>query len=403
MVAPERAADSLRKALAIGADRAVHVADDALAGSDLVATSKALAKAVEREEPDLVLFGQQGGDSDGAVLWAAVADRLRLPVISQAASLELARREGEGEAPDRVRLRRHRGAAPGRRRRLRRDQRASLPVAEGDHGREEEAAETRLPLADLGLDADEVGEAGSRTEVSPSASRPRAARASASRTTATRRRRSSSTSRRRSSSDADARLPRGPRGRAVKGSLGVLSKAAQLGGDVAAVSAARESRELASEAGRHGAAQRATSPTTPRSPRRSRSRGWTSSPGSSRREGFDTVLFGASVLSADVAAGLAARLDAGLNWDLVDLELRDGMLVGKRPALQDSVYVDVGWTGEPRLALIRSGTFEPVGERRRGGGRATFAVEIEDWSRRRRSWSSAPTRRARARRSRMPT
>ena len=60
--------------------------------------------------------------------------------------------------------------------------------------------------------------------------------------------------------------------------------------------------------------------------------------------GYDTVLFANSVLAADVAAGLAARLDAGLNWDLVDVELRDGELVGKRPALQDSVYADVGWT-----------------------------------------------------------
>jgi electron transfer flavoprotein beta subunit len=89
LMGPSKAADSLRKALAIGADRAVHVADDALAGSDLVATSKVLAKALERESPELILFGQQSADSDGAVLWAAVADRLRLPVISQAASLEL--------------------------------------------------------------------------------------------------------------------------------------------------------------------------------------------------------------------------------------------------------------------------------------------------------------------------
>jgi electron transfer flavoprotein beta subunit len=90
LMGPPRAADSLRKALAVGADRAVHIVDDALAGSDFLATSKVLAKAVEREEADLVLFGQQGADSDGAVLWAAVADRLRLPVVSQAASLELA-------------------------------------------------------------------------------------------------------------------------------------------------------------------------------------------------------------------------------------------------------------------------------------------------------------------------
>ena len=67
-----------------------------------------------------------------------------------------------------------------------------------------------------------------------------------------------------------------------------------------------------------------------------------------REQGIDTVLFGNSVLAADVAAGLAARLDAGLNWDLSDLVQQDGKLVGKRPALQDSVYVDVGWKSEPR-------------------------------------------------------
>ena len=81
---PEKAADSLRKALAMGADRAVLVTDAALAGSDLVATSKVLAKALERESADLVLFGQQASDADGAVLWAAVAERLRRPVVSQA-------------------------------------------------------------------------------------------------------------------------------------------------------------------------------------------------------------------------------------------------------------------------------------------------------------------------------
>ena len=84
---PEKAADSLRKALAMGADRAVLVSDDAAAGSDLVATSKVLAGALAREEADIVLFGQQAEDADGAVLWAAVAERLRRPVVSQAAEL----------------------------------------------------------------------------------------------------------------------------------------------------------------------------------------------------------------------------------------------------------------------------------------------------------------------------
>jgi len=84
---PQKAADSLRKALAMGADRSVLVTDDAATGSDLLGTSRVLAAALEREAADLVLFGQASSDGDGAVLWAAVADRLRRPVISQVAAL----------------------------------------------------------------------------------------------------------------------------------------------------------------------------------------------------------------------------------------------------------------------------------------------------------------------------
>ena len=95
--------------------------------------------------------------------------------------------------------------------------------------------------------------------------------------------------------------------------------------------------------------------------------------------GYDTVLLAASVLAADVAAGLAARLDAGLNWDLTDLVQENGRLVGKRPALGDSVLVDVGWKSEVKLGLIRSGTFEPGA----GGGEpetANVDVSLEDFS-----------------------
>jgi electron transfer flavoprotein beta subunit len=84
---PERALDALRKALAMGADRAVLVTDSALEGADLLATTDALAGALERESVDLVLFGQQSADGGGAVLWAAVAEKLRRPVISQASEL----------------------------------------------------------------------------------------------------------------------------------------------------------------------------------------------------------------------------------------------------------------------------------------------------------------------------
>ena len=86
---PAKALESLRRALAMGADRAVLVSDEEAQGSDLVATSRILAAALEREGAELILFGQQSSDSDGAVLWSAVADRLRLPVVSQVAELEV--------------------------------------------------------------------------------------------------------------------------------------------------------------------------------------------------------------------------------------------------------------------------------------------------------------------------
>ncbi|HEX4525922.1 MAG TPA: electron transfer flavoprotein subunit beta, partial [Gaiellaceae bacterium] len=65
---PEKAMDALRKALAMGADRAVLISDSALAGADLLGTARALAGAIEQESADLVLFGQQSADGGGACL-----------------------------------------------------------------------------------------------------------------------------------------------------------------------------------------------------------------------------------------------------------------------------------------------------------------------------------------------
>lgn len=87
---PPEALGALRIALAMGADRGLLVSDEEAAGSDLLGTTAVLAAALERVEADLVLFGQQAGDSNGAVLWAAIADRLRLPVVSRALSLAVA-------------------------------------------------------------------------------------------------------------------------------------------------------------------------------------------------------------------------------------------------------------------------------------------------------------------------
>jgi electron transfer flavoprotein alpha subunit len=166
-------------------------------------------------------------------------------------------------------------------------------------------------------------------------------------------------------------------GRLQRDSLGVLSKAASLG-EAEAVVLGSEVSGLAAEAGKYGAARVYVDDDVlldkplpqPRVDALETLLG---------EQQFDAVLFAASVLSADVAAALAARLDAGLNYDLTDLAVEDGKLVGKRPALGDSVYVDVGWSSEPRLALIRSGTFEPA----ESGGSAevaAFESRLQDFS-----------------------
>ncbi len=79
-----------------------------------------------------------------------------------------------------------------------------------------------------------------------------------------------------------------------------------------------------------------------------------------RDHGYDTVLFSNSVLAADIAGGLAARLEAGVNWDLIDIDQRDDGLIGTRLALSDSLRVEVGWSSPVRLALFRPGSFEPI-------------------------------------------
>jgi electron transfer flavoprotein alpha subunit len=148
-------------------------------------------------------------------------------------------------------------------------------------------------------------------------------------------------------------------GELQKGSLGVLGKAASLGDDVAGVVLGSGVKDLAAQAGRYGAKKVyvADLPELEAPLPQPRVDALTQLV---EAQGIDTVLFAASVLASDLAAALAARLDAGLNWDLVDIVQQNGSPVGKRPALEDSVYVDVGWTSEPRLALFRPGTFDPT-------------------------------------------
>jgi electron transfer flavoprotein beta subunit len=161
---PQKAVDSLRKALAMGADRAVLVADDDAAGSDLVATSLVLAKALERENADLVLFGQQASDSDGAVLWAAVAERLRRPMISQAAELTLEDGSITGKRQTEYGYDVIRASLPAVVAVADSINEPRYPSLKGIMGAKKKPQDV-VSLSDLGVDAGSAGEQGSRTEV----------------------------------------------------------------------------------------------------------------------------------------------------------------------------------------------------------------------------------------------
>jgi len=157
-----------------------------------------------------------------------------------------------------------------------------------------------------------------------------------------------------------------------KGSLGVLAKAQALGGDIAAVVLGSGVEALAADAGRYGAStvyvaddQKLEAPLP--QPRVDAIAQLV------RDKGIETVLFAQSILSADIAAALAARLEAGLNWQLVDIAAKDGQVVGKQSALGDSVLVDVGWTSTPRLALFRAGVADPV---ETGGSASVEKIEV---------------------------
>ena len=163
-----------------------------------------------------------------------------------------------------------------------------------------------------------------------------------------------------------------------KNALGVLGKAVTLGGDVAGVVLGSNVEAVAASAGAHGAStvyvvdDPVLSTPLPQ-PRVDALEAVV------RESAAENVLFASSVLAADVAAGLAARLGAGLNWGLTDLSVQDGQLVGRSPVLGDTVLVDVGWKTTPRLALVRSGAFDPV----ETGGSAevrTVQAEFQDFS-----------------------
>ncbi len=168
---PQKASESIRKALSMGADKAVHLTDDGLAGSDALQTSAAIARVLERTGFDLVILGCESTDARMGVLAAMLAERLGVPQLSFASKLDI----------DGTTIRIHRQADYGY------DKvEASLPAVvsvvekineprypsfKGIMAAKKKPVET-LSLADAGIDPAEVGLAASATEVVSFAKRP---------------------------------------------------------------------------------------------------------------------------------------------------------------------------------------------------------------------------------------
>jgi electron transfer flavoprotein beta subunit len=169
---PGPALDALRRALAMGGDRAVHIVDDALHGSDALVTSSVLATAITRLGFDLVLCGMASTDGTMGVVPAMLAERLGVPQVTQASELAV-------DAGGTVRVRRDSDTASQR-------LEAQLPAVvsvtdwtgearypsfKGIMAAKKKPLET-LSCADLGIDAGAVGLAGSATAVLETSKRP---------------------------------------------------------------------------------------------------------------------------------------------------------------------------------------------------------------------------------------
>ena len=148
-------------------------------------------------------------------------------------------------------------------------------------------------------------------------------------------------------------------GSPTPGSLGLLARGRTLAGGVAAVVTGPGSAAIAESLDRYGADVAYFSDAADLDPE-------LAGPQVDvieavlRDNAYRTVLIENSVVAADIAASLACRLEAGVVWDLQDIEVRDGRLLGTKLALNDTVTIEAGWTSDIRVAVIRLGAFEPV-------------------------------------------
>jgi electron transfer flavoprotein beta subunit len=168
---PERASESIRKALSMGADKAVHLIDDALAGSDALATSAALAAVLGRIGFDVVILGSESTDARMGVMGAMLAERLGVPQLSFASKVEI---DGANISINRQADYGHdrvQATLPAVISVVEKINEPRYPSFKGIMAAKKKPVE-KLGVADIGIDPGEVGLASAATEVVSFASRP---------------------------------------------------------------------------------------------------------------------------------------------------------------------------------------------------------------------------------------
>jgi electron transfer flavoprotein beta subunit len=168
---PEKAAESIRKALSMGAAKAVHVIDDALAGSDALATSLALTEALKQVGFDLVIFGSESTDARTGVVPAMVAERLGVPQLTLAGKVDI---DGPNVTIRRVTDDGYQmvtGSLPAVVSVVEKINEPRYPTFKGIMAAKKRPVQA-LSLADLGVDAAQVGLANVASRVEDFAARP---------------------------------------------------------------------------------------------------------------------------------------------------------------------------------------------------------------------------------------
>ncbi|MDQ1732718.1 MAG: electron transfer flavoprotein beta subunit [Pseudonocardiales bacterium] len=161
---PDRATESLRKALSMGADKAVHVVDDALHGSCAITTAKVLAKALATIEYDLVIAGSEATDSRLSVVPALLAEALGVPQLSGARKVQVEGSTVTIERSTDTGYDRVEGATPAVISVVEKINEPRYPSFKGIMAAKSKPVQS-LSLADLGMSPDEVGLGASTTTV----------------------------------------------------------------------------------------------------------------------------------------------------------------------------------------------------------------------------------------------